>query len=128
MGRFRRLFALTAFFMTPLSTAFAHEATPGGSGFWHAMGDAGHFIEFLVVGTMSGLYVRRFGGALYVYGSLLPLVLLASHLHVPITSEAGVIFACGFLGGGFAVAAGAARVVIALVDDLGARPPSAERD
>ena len=111
-----------------MSAAVAHEATPGSPGFWHVLSDAGHFVEFLVIGAMSGLYVRRFGGRLYVCGSLLPLVLLASHLHVPITGGAGLLFAFGFLGAGFVLAAATARVVIALVEDLGARPPSAERD
>lgn len=114
--------------MTPLSAAVAHEATPGSQGFWHVLAGAGHFVEFLVIGAMGGLYLRRFGGRLYVYGSLLPLVLLASHLHVPITGEAGLLFALGFLGAGFVVAAATARVVVALVEDLSARPPSAERD
>lgn len=127
MGSFRGLLLFVVFVVTPVS-ALAHPAAPGSSGFLHALASADHFTGFFVIGAMCGLYLHLFRGRLYVYGSLLPFVLLASHDHAPVADQAGLVFALGFLGAGFVIAFAAVRLAMALVEQLGLRPPRTDRD
>ena len=138
MGPLSRLLLPLACTLVAASGAAAHEVAPGGSGLLHSLDGPSHFLEFLVVGVMGRLYVRRFGGALYVCGVMLPLVLLASHSHVALFTGAGLVFAAGFLAAGFLIAFLTAHITLALfesrgveergVEAPGARPAGSERD
>jgi len=110
------------------SPALAHEAGVGESGFMHAVASADHLTGFVVIGAMSGLYVYLSGGRTLVFGSLLALVLLASHTHASVTGQTGVIFAMGFVGAGLMAAISASELAIALLEKTGLRRRDADKD
>lgn len=109
------------------SVAGAHEAAPGSSGFLHVVGHVGHFVPFLIVGAMGGIYLYLFGGWISVGAAMLPLAVLSSHSHAPISTSEGLVFAGGFVTAGFVNAIVAARLVCALFARLGIRRADTKR-
>lgn len=128
MGASRSLILAIVFSLVPLGAAMAHDAASGDSGLLHVLSDGGHVTGFFILGAMSGLYLYFVRGHAFIFLSVLPLMLLASHAHLPITTPAGLVFALGFLAGGFIVAFVAAELSTALIKRLGLPRPRTEKD
>ncbi len=94
----------------------APDHAAGGSGFLHVVGDANHFTGFLLAGAMGGFYVHLSGRWLLPCATMLPLAVLASHAHAPVTTGDGLLFASGFLAAGLLLALAAARLALGLAE------------
>lgn len=128
LGLSRSFIASIVLSATTASAAMAHEPLAGDSGVLHVLARADHFAGFVIIGAMSGLYLYLSRDRLYLFGCVLPFVILASHAHAPITSQAGLVFAMGFLSAGFLIAYAAALFGMALIKQLSPRRPRLERD
>ena len=128
MGPCCRLVLTIAAMAAPLSAAFAHEASADGSGLLHGLSGPEHLAGFALMGAMGGLYVHLFGGQLYIGMNLAIFTLMASHVHLPLTTQAGQVFAMGYLGFGLFAAFLSARLAMSLIGRLGVRPLRAGRD
>lgn len=127
MRSLMKLIGTTVFAATLASPALAHGSATG-SGFLHPLIHGEHFAGFFILGAMGGLFIRLFGGQLYVLGVMVAVTLAASHAHAPLFSQAGLDFAFGFVGVGLAISLAAARLSIATIQRLGLRIPKSERD
>ena len=84
--------------------AFAHEVQVGGSGFTHVLMELKHLLGFGMIGGIAGFYLSVFKGQFFVYGSIIPFSLFASHSHVSLTTWTGIAFSLSFLFAGILIA------------------------
>ena len=80
------------------------------------------------MGLIGGLFAYLFGARTFIAASFLSVAVLASHAHVPMITEAGVLFSMGFLSASLVIAFIAARVAVGAVRQLGIRTSEPKHD
>ena len=84
--------------------AFAHTILPEDPGVLHILKDFRHILGFSILGVFAGLYIKFFGGRLYVYAIMIPFIMIEMFAHISMVGELRLQFALGFLSCGFFVA------------------------
>ena len=112
---------VSIFSITWSGVALAHEPQASASGFLHVLLGLKHFLGFVIIGGIAGLYLSTFNDKPFVYGSILPISLFASHSHVSLTTTTGASFSLGFLCAGILIAYAIASIIEAPVRDLASR-------
>ena len=96
-------FIVSIFLVTWASSVFAHEPQAGDSGVLHVLLGLKHFLGFVLIGGIAGLYIVACKSKAFIYGAVLPISLFASHSHVSLTNFSGAAFSLGFFCAGILI-------------------------